>query len=228
MTIRLFESARCACLVSLMLAAALPAAAADGGVRESCPKANTEAANPEPQTRPLLTEVDIVFVAATFKKPGLAEQAPDAEWVNWKLDDISRWVEERGAKVLRANSLEGRVIVLPAPLPGDAPDLSSLDASRPALVFAPTEFTKWRPKPLSPMAGSLFYSVRLVNAGLDATPKCRVEVFGGLGMDSVWGVFRTNRVDAEWVDTRLADGLTLMAKHGAVKLNGEKAVRPPL
>jgi len=221
-----FASTRCAYLLTSMFVASLPALAADGGVRETCPKTSSDATGSE--TRPLLTSVDVVFVAVSFKKPGLIEQAPDAEWVNWKLDDISRLAEERALKVLQANGIDGKVIVLPAPLPGESPDFSTLDGSRPALVFAPSEFSKWRPKPLSPMAGSLFYSVRLINGGAEVIPtKCRVEVFGGLGMDSVWGVFRTNRVDAEWVETRVADGLTLMAKHGVVKLNGEKAVRPP-
>jgi hypothetical protein len=220
-------SARCASILILTLATALPTVAADGGTRETCPKLPTEATASGAEVQTPLTAVDIVFVTASSKKPGLAEQSPDEDWANWKLDDISRVVAERAPKVMRTNSLDGNVIVLPAPHPGDAPDFSKLDPSRPALVFAPTQFTKWRPKPLSSMAGSLFYSVRLINAGVNAPEmKCRIEVWGGIGFDSTWGAFKTNRVDSEWVDARVADGLTMMAKHGFVKLSGEKAIRP--
>jgi len=201
--------------------------AADGGTRETCPKPIPNAPAPGAEPQALLTTIDIVFVTPTSKKAGLAEQAPDEQWADWKLDDMNRLVAERAPKVLRSNSLVGEVIVLPAPKPGDAPDFSTLDINRPALVFAPTQFSKWKPNLLAGMAGSLLYSVRLINAGA-GTPQvdCRVEVWGTFGFDPFWGLAKTNRLDVEWVDARLADGLTMMAKHGVVKLSGEKAIRP--
>lgn len=220
-------SMRCASILILTLIVALPTLAADGGIGETCPKLAPDATALGATVQTLLTSVDIVFVKATSKKPGLAEQAPDEEWASWKLDDIGGLVAERAPKVLRSNGLGGEVIVLPAPKPGDPPDFSALDPSRPALVFAPTQFSKWKPNPLGGTAGSLVYSVRLINAGADAPEvKCRVEVWGGFGFDSVWGRMKTNRADLEWVDSRLIDGLTMMAKHGVVKLSGEKALRP--
>jgi hypothetical protein len=227
MTTFSLAAARCASTLIFTLTTALPTVAADGGTRETCPKVATDTTASGAEVQSQLMVVDIVFVTASSKKPGLADQAPDEEWANWKLDDISRFVAERAPKVMRTNGLDGKVIVLAAPQPGDTPDFSQLDSSRPAVVFAPTQFTKWRPKPLSSMAGSLFYSVRLINAGVNAPEmKCRVEVWGGVGFDSTWGAFKTNRVDSEWVDTRVTDGLTMMAKYGLVKLNGDKAIRP--
>ncbi len=220
-------SARRASILSLALTAALSAVAADGGTRETCPKAAPDASASDAEAMAPMTAIDIVFVTASAKKPGLAEQAPDEEWVNWKLDDISRLVAERAPLVLHANGLDGKVIILPAPPPGDAPDFSSLDPSRPALVFAPTQYKKWRQKALFPMGGALFYSVRPIKAGIDAPQlNCRIEVWGGFGPDPTWGVLKISRVDSEWVDTRLVNGLTMMAKHGVVKLSGEKAVTP--
>jgi|GEM_PF-2197008 len=220
-------SARRASILSFALTAALSAAAADGGTRETCPKPAPNATPASAEAQALLTAVDIVFVTATSRKAGLAEQAPDEEWADWKLDDINRLVAERAPKVLRSNSLGGEVIVLPAPNLGDPPDFSTLDPSRPALVFAPTQFSKWKRNLLNNMSGSLVYSVRLINVGADAAQmKCRVEVWGAFGFDPVWGRLKTNRVDREWVDTRLADGLTMMAKLGGVKLSSDKAIRP--
>jgi hypothetical protein len=228
MTTFSLASARCASILVLTLAAAPLAFAADGGTRETCPKRTSDAPASGGDAQMPLTAVDIVFVTATSKMPGLAEQSPDEDWINWKLDDISGLVVDRAPKVLRSNGLVGEVIVLPAPKPGDAPDFSTLNPSRPALVFAPTQFSKRKPNLLASMAGSLVYSVGLINAGADAPQmKCRIEVWGGLGFDSVWGAMKTNRVNPEWVDTRLTDGLTMVAKQGVIKLSGEKAIRPP-
>ena len=214
-------------ILTLALTAALSAVAADGGTRETCPKAAPDATAPDAEAKALMTAIDIVFVAATAKQPGLAEPAPDEEWANWKLDDISRLVAERAPVVLHANGIDGKVVILPAPAPGDAPNFSSLDPSRAALVFAPTQYKKWRQKFYFPMAGSLFYSVRPMNAAADAPQlKCRIEVWGGFGPDSALGILKINRVDSEWVDARLVDGLTMMAKHGVIKLSAEKAITP--
>ena len=171
--------------------------------------------------------MDLVFVTAQFKKPGLAQQEPDEEWVDWKIDDITRLVTDRAPKLLRANGLEGQVVVLPPVAVGDEPDFSSLDAARPALVFVPIKYAKWRPNLLATMAGAITYAVELRNAGPGAPqPKCHVEVWGGFGFDSVWGRAKTNRADAEWVDSRVTGALTALARQGVVKLSGEKAVRP--
>lgn len=215
-------SARCASILILTLTTALPTLAG-GGTKETCPKLAPDATALGAEVQKPLTAVDIVFVTATSKKPGLAEQAPDEDWASWKLDDISGLVAERAPKVLRSSGLGGEVIVLPAPKPGDPPDFSTLDPSRPALVFAPIQFSKWKPNLLSGTAGSLVYSVRLINAVADAPQmNCRIEVWGAFGFDPVWGRLKTNRVDLEWVDSRLIDGLTMMAKHGVVKLSGER------
>jgi hypothetical protein len=219
-------SSRCALMLSLALSAALPAVAVAGGTREVCPQPASVATGSGDTAQSPLTAVDLVFVTPSSKKPGLVEQAPDEDWANWKLDEIGRFVTERAPKVMRANGLDGNVIVLPAPLPGDAPDFGKLEPSRPALLFAPTQFTKWNPR-LFHTAGSLHFSVRLINGVVNAPEmKCRVEVFGQFGFDSVWGALKTHRVDAEWVDARLTDGLSMLAKHGVVKLSGEKVVKP--
>jgi hypothetical protein len=224
MTTLSLASRRRASILALTLAALLPSLAAAGGTRETCPKPAPDASASSAEVPTPLTTVDLVFVTVSSKKPGLADQAPDEEWADWKLDDISGLVAERAPKVLRSSGLSGEVIVLPAPKPGDPPDFSTLDPSRPALVFAPTEFSKWRPGLLTNMAGSLAYSVRLINAAADAPqPKCRLEVFGGFGFHPVWGRMKTNRADQEWVETRINDGLVMMAKHGVIKFVGEKS-----
>jgi hypothetical protein len=224
MTTLTLTSARCASILVLTCASLLPTLAAAGGTRETCPKLSPDAAHAGTEAQTLLTAVDVVFVTVTSKKPGLAEQAADEEWADWKLDDISGLVAERAPKLMRAGGLSGEVIVLPAPKPGEPPDFSALNSSRPALVFAPTQFTKWRPGLLTNMAGSLSYSVRLINAGADAPQmKCLVEVYGAFGFHPIWGRMKTNRVDQEWVDDRINDGLTMMAKYGVVKYVGEKS-----
>nr|WP_297525038.1 hypothetical protein [uncultured Roseateles sp.] len=220
-----------ASILSLALATAMPVlAASDGGIKEICVKPEAGATNATPsdaEVKAPLTTVDLVFVTAQFKKPGLAQQEPDEEWVDWKIDDITRLVTDRAPKLLRANGLEGQVVVLPPVAVGDEPDFSSLDAARPALVFVPIKYAKWRPNLLATMAGAITYAVELRNAGPGAPqPKCHVEVWGGFGFDSVWGRAKTNRADAEWVDSRVTGALTALARQGVVKLSGEKAVRP--
>jgi hypothetical protein len=218
-----------ASMLSLALMAALPVlAGSGGGVKETCPRSVADAASASPSEAAVkapLTTIDLVFVAAQFKKPGLAQQEPDEEWADWKLDDITRLVTERGPKLLRANGLEGRVVILPAVAVGDEPDFSTLDPARPALVFVPVKYSKWRPNLLASMAGTLSYAVEVRNLGPEAPqPQCQVEVWGGFGFDSVWGRAKTNRADAEWVDTRVTGALSMMAKRGIVKLSGDKAV----
>lgn len=225
--------ARRVTILGLALAAAMPALAADGGIRETCAKPATvvagaaSAASDATGTAAALTTIDLVFVTADFTKPGLVAQEPDEHWHEWKLDEINRLVVERAPKVLSANGLAGRVIVLPAAAPGEKPDFSTLDPNRPALVMVPTQYSKWRPKPLSPKAGAVTYALQTMNLAPDMPqPTCKVEIIGGVGMDSTWGLFKKNVVDAEWIDTRITGALTMMARQGVVKLSGETAVRP--
>ncbi|WP_431288962.1 hypothetical protein [Roseateles chitinivorans] len=219
-----------ASILSLALAAALPVlASSEGSITETCARPPAGAASAAPadaDVKPPLTTIDVVFVTAQFKKPGLAQQEADEEWADWKIDDISRLVTERAPKLLRVNGLEGQVTVLPPVAIGDEPDFSTLDPARPALVFVPAKYSKWSPRFFA-KAGALSYVVELKNAGAEAPRmKCRVEVGGGFGFDPIWGIAKTNRVNAEWVDDRITGALTVLARQGVVKLSGEKAVRP--
>jgi hypothetical protein len=227
--------ARSLTTLALALTAVMSALAADGGIQETCPKsasvvasaASDGAASDRAAVGRGLTTIDLIFITADFTKPGLVAQEPDEHWHEWKLDEINRLVAERAPKVLSANGLDGRVIVLPAAAPGEKPDFSTLDPNRPALVMVPTKYSKWRPKPLSPKAGSVTYVLQTMNLAPDMVqPKCKVEIWGGVGVDSTWGLLKTNVVDAEWIDTRITGALTMMARQGVVKLNGETAVRP--
>ncbi|ANH66569.1 hypothetical protein [Mitsuaria sp. 7] len=225
--------ARRVTILSLALMAAMPALAADGGIRETCPKSASvvagaaSAASDVPGSGKGLTTIDLVLVTADFTRPGLVAQEPDEHWHEWKLDEVNRLFVERAPKVLSANGLDGRVIVLPATPQGEKPDFSTLEPNRPALVMVPAKYEKWRPKPLSPKAGAVTYALQTMNLGPDMPqPKCQVEIWGGVGMDSTWGLFKTNVVDAEWIDTRLTGALTMMARQGVVKLSGETAARP--
>ena len=196
-----------ASILSLALATAMPVlAASDGGIKEICVKPEAGATNATPsdaEVKAPLTTVDLVFVTAQFKKPGLAQQEPDEEWVDWKIDDITRLVTDRAPKLLRANGLEGQVVVLPPVAVGDEPDFSSLDAARPALVFVPIKYAKWRPNLLATMAGAITYAVELRNAGPGAPqPKCHVEVWGGFGFDSVWRAHRAGQARRRQAERR--------------------------
>ncbi|WP_144006656.1 hypothetical protein [Pelomonas sp. KK5] len=206
--------------------ALVPAWASDGGLSETCRAEAASSAGTSPELAPLKS-LDLIYITTNFKKPGLVEEAPDEHWSAWKLDQIEPLAQERAPKVLKANGLEGQVTVLPAPAPGSAVDLGTLDPARPALLLRPIKYAKWQQKPLYPKAGSVTYAVELINGGPDrpALP-CRVEVWGGVGVDSKWGILKTNRVDAEWVDGMLTNVLASLSRKGVIKLANDKAVRP--
>ena len=185
-----------------------------------------QAASAVQDGRAPLTEIDIVFVPASFKAPGLAT-APDEKLADWNVPNLTKLMQERAPKVLAANGLTGQFIVLPMPEPGGKADLSTLSPDRPALLLAPTKFAKSSPR-LFVWTGYVEFDTALVNP-TPQTPQsnARIQLRGGLGFDPVWGVLKTNRVDAGWVDGQLMGLLSSYARQGVIQLGADKVVAPP-
>ena len=214
--------------LALLLIAALGrhgAVHADGATVIETTRAGQAASAVEDGQVPL-TEIDIVFVTASFKAPGLATEQ-DEKLIDWKVPDIAKLMQERAPKVLAANGLKGQVIVLPTPEPGGQADLSTLAPDRPALLLLPTKFAKSSPR-LFIWTGYVEFDTTLVNPGPQTPrPRARIQLRGGLGADPVWGAMKINRVDASWVDGQLMGLLSSYARQGVIQLSGEKAVAPP-
>ena len=64
------------------------------------------------------------------------------------------------------------------------------------------------------------------DAGAARTATCHGLSGGSLGFDPVWGMTKTNRVDAKWADGVIAGALDVMAKQGCIALTGPRAVLP--
>ena len=166
-----------------------------------------------------LTSLDIVYVDVDLKTPGLMPQPElDPKLVEWKVPDIARLMAERASKLLADKGLTGSVTVLPAPQLGSEPDLNGLATDRPTLLLRISSVTVYSPRPFV-KAGGVKFSVRVLHPPLEALPET-VQLFvgGGLGFDPVWGLFKTNRVDAAWIDGVLATALRSLSEQGVLKL----------
>jgi hypothetical protein len=173
-----------------------------------------------------LSSFDIVYVETDLREPGLASAGPDPDFVDWKILDVARLIQERAPKVLAANGLTGIGVVVPAPTAGAALEMASTAPDRPVLLLRIAAITKSKPR-LFTTAGDVAFDVQLLDrAEGAAAPIWRERLAGRLGFDPVFGVLKTNRVDSAWVDSILVLALDRLAQRGMVNLPTSKAAKP--
>lgn len=212
------------CLLASLTSAALTAPAFVRAADGPAPAASASVdANP---VRVPLTSFDIVYVDTDLREPGLASAGPDPDFVEWKILDLAGLMQERAARVLAINGLAGIGVVVPAPAPGTALDIASFASGRPVLLLRIASTTKFKPK-LFTKAGDVTFDVQLFDHAAGAVaPIWRERLVGRLGFDPVFGVLRTNRVEAAWVDNLLVLALDRLAQKGLVRLSASKAAKP--
>ena len=180
-------------------------------------------ANP---VRTPLTSFDIAYVDTDLRERGLASAGPDPDFVEWKILDVAGLMQERASKVLAVNGLAGTGVLVPTPAPGTTLDTASVAAGRPVLLLRITSTTKFKANLFS-KAGDVAFDVQLFNRAAGAVaPIWREHLAGRLGFDPVFGVLKTNRVDAAWVDSILVLALDKLAQKGLVQLSASRAAKP--
>jgi len=169
----------------------------------------------------------VVYVKADLTPPLESLPADQrAMLADWKFADVERLLEERAPAVLQANGLAGDAAIAAAKDEGAA-DLAPLPPDRPLLVLRVHDVVQTHPR-FFVTAGAVHVEVSFHPAqGGDArAATCRGLSGGTLGFDPVWGIAKTNRVDARWADGILVGALDLMARQGCLTLAGPRAVFP--
>jgi hypothetical protein len=165
-----------------------------------------------------------------FKKVGLANEEPDEDMIDWKVPEVAKWLQERFSKVLAANGLEGEGQAFAVPLPSGQKVSTEAFAlqqnKRPILTITPVKFVKSRPRLFS-TAGEIYFELQWIDP-VNGRPAYfgEVQVIGGLGFDPVFGILKTNRVNAAWADLMVVTTLNLLANKGLVELPQGKAIKP--
>jgi len=171
--------------------------------------------------------LSVVYVKADLTPPLESLPAEQrAMLADWKFADVGRLIEERVPAVLQANGLAGDAATAPARDEGAA-DLAQLPPDRPLLVLRVHDVVQTHPR-LFVTAGTVHVEVSFhpVQGGDARAATCRGLSGGTLGFDPVWGIAKTNRVDARWADGILVGALDLMARQGCLTLAGPRAVFP--
>jgi hypothetical protein len=197
---------------SPLLAAALLAAAVPAVAQEAAPAA--------PKA------LSVVLLQARMDPPIDSLPADQrAMLADWKFADIERLIPERAPAVLQANGFAGDAVVIPGV--DGAPDLTQLPADRALLVLRVHDVAQTHPR-FFVTAGTVHVEVSFYAAGNGAAraPTCHGLSGGTLGFDPVWGIAKTVRVDARWVDGIVAGALDLAARQGCVTLDGARVVFP--
>ena len=171
----------------------------------------------------------VVFLESDLKPPVESLPADQrAMLADWKVDDIGRFIKERAPAVLQANGIPGDAVIAPRRDGGEPADVAGLTAGRPLLVLRLKDVVQTHPR-FFVTAGVADVEVAFypsADSGTARTATCHGLSGSSLGFDPVWGVTRTNRVDANWADRVVAGALDLMAKQGCVVLAGPRAVLP--
>ena len=174
-------------------------------------------------------DFDVVFLESDLKPPVESLPADQrALLVDWKIDDIGRLIKERTPAVLQANGFSGGAVITPRQSGGEPAGVGMQLDGRPLLVLRVKDVVQTHPR-FFVTAGVanievVFYPPADGAAARTAT--CHGLSGSSLGFDPVWGVAKTNRVDASWADRVVAGALDLMAKQGCVTLTGPRAVLP--
>jgi hypothetical protein len=174
---------------------------------------------------------DMAYVDINLlKKAGLANEEPDEDMIDWKVSEVAKFLQERFSKVLAANGLEGEGQALAVPLSNGqtvfTEAMAAQQSKRPVLVITPVKYTKSRPR-LFTKAGAIYFELQWIDP-VNGRPSYfgDVQVFGSLGIDPVFGILKTNRVDAAWADGMVVAALNFLAKKGLVELPQGKAIKP--
>lgn len=169
----------------------------------------------------------VVYVKADLTPPLESLPADQrAMLADWKFADVERLLEERAPAVLQANGFAGGAATASAKDEG-GPDLARLPPDRPLLVLRVHDVVQTHPR-FFVTAGAVHVEVSFHPAqGGDArAATCHGLSGGTLGFDPVWGIAKTNRVDAKWADGILVGALDMMAGQGCLTLAGPHAVFP--
>lgn len=200
-------------LSSLLAAALLAGAAVPAVAQEAAPAA--------------AKSLSVVLLQARMDPPVDSLPADQrAMLADWKFADIERLIPERAPAVLQANGFAGDAVVVPGQ--DGAPDLAQLLPDRALLVLRVHDVAQTHPR-FFVTAGAVHVEVSFYpagNGGGARTPSCHGLSGGTLGFDPVWGIAKTVRVDAKWVDGIVAGALDLAAKQGCVTLDGARVVFP--
>jgi hypothetical protein len=171
----------------------------------------------------------VVFLESDLKPPVESLPADQrAMLADWKVDDIGRLIKEHTPTVLQANGISGDAVITPRRDGGEPADVAGLTDGRPLLVLRVKNVVQTHPR-FFVTAGTANIEVAFyppADSGTARTATCHGLSGSSLGFDPVWGVTKTNRVDADWADRVIAGVLDLLAKQGCMTLAGPRAVLP--
>ena len=179
-------------------------------------------------TRDIKT-IDLVYVENELRAPGLAvSDSRDAKLTSYGYFEMGRLLQERAPLVLSANGLSGTVKVLPAPKPGETPNVATPGRDAPLLLLNVSGGSEARVN-LALHRAYLRMQGTLLDASAGSNKRTTLwssVVSFRLGSDEALGVALTHRVDEQFVDTLIVGLLNSMAADGMVTLPQGKALMP--